>query len=436
MEQEQIEQTTIPALTSIDLPVAPMRAALACTSDEKTRYYLGGVFVHAVEGSTRIAATDGHRLFVFSVPTETEAPDWLKAGITVPKEGLKERLAMIEKLDSSTARIAYQSEAPQVVISDPGNHCTFRMAPVDGTFPDYQRILDSVRVFEGREISDMASIAYNGKYLKSVGDIAKQLGSDAVRLFGASLATEPSLVTFPNAPGAVLVLMPMRHDAALAGETVKVISGAVNSTVSALRAHQTRWTQKVESAPNKKARQEALAKVAEYETRISAIMANTSPPALPAPEPQPETSEPATASETGEPTETPPGIEPVVSGPSPAVPETVSSDIPPPSAEMLAASRAKLGNGLRKKSMRRFMADINAVLSRDHDGLTINQLADGVPILSWFEAGLTAHEAAERCKDWRRVETVLPPDEVAPGEGGEPCGHLTVTEQEHLEAAD
>jgi hypothetical protein len=333
------------------------------------------------------------------------------------------------------ASISYQSEAPKVVLQDPRGECMFYMKPVDGTFPDYQRIVDSARVFEGRELCDMASVGYNSKYLKGVGEIAKTLGSDSVRLFGASLGEEPSLITFPGQPGAVLVLMPMRHDAALPQQTVKVLSGAVGATVSALRAHQTRWAQKVEKVSNKKLRAEYEAKVAEYETRILAIIGMTQPPALPAPEP-------ATTAETGEPNETTSDSEAAAPAAPYAITSAVSSEpaIEPEvgshQRETRANSRAKLGNGLRKKTLARFMADINAALSRDHGGLTINQLADGVPVLEWFDAGLTGDEAAVRCADWRKIETVLPPDEVGPGEAGLPCGHLTHHEQEQLEAAE
>ena len=73
---------------------------------------------------------------------------------------------------------------------------------------------------------------------------------------------------------------------------------------------------------------------------------------------------------------------------------------------------------MAKSALKKFYADVNAVLSRDNDGLTIHQLADGVPLDSWWETGLSPQEAATRCLDWRRnldaESTMLPPRRSRP----------------------
>jgi hypothetical protein len=384
--QVETKAEKVPPMTAIDLPIKPMKAALACASDQESRYYLNGLYVHAVDSSARIVATDGHRMFVYSMAIEGEAPEWLKGGVIVPRELLKEKLTLIEKLDNMTARVAYATGAMNVVLSDAADSCLFRMTPVDGTFPDYSRILDDAKVFEARELTDMASIAYQSKYLKGVGDIGKMLGSDSVRLFGASLDGEPSLITFPEAPGAVLVLMPSRVAKEISPETVKVISGSVNLTIAALKAHQTRWRERGEQSSNQRTKAECEAKVAEYQTRIDAIMAQINPPvALPPP-----AEKPAATETSGE-------------FPEFASAPVTGDDIDGKQAAR-ATSRSKLKAGARKQMLERFTADVNAILSRDH-GTTLSQLADGVPIEGWFEAGLTAEEAAIRCGQWRQPET-------------------------------
>jgi hypothetical protein len=66
-----------------------------------------------------------------------------------------------------------------------------------------------------------------------------------------------------------------RRNAAARGEPVKVVSFASKASIPPLRAHQTRWTQRLERATTKKARREAEQKIAEYEERIAAIVAQT-----------------------------------------------------------------------------------------------------------------------------------------------------------------
>lgn len=79
-------------------------------------------------------------------------------------------------------------------------------------------------------------------------------------------------------------------------------------------------------------------------------------------------------------------------------------------------NRAKLKGAVATKAKAKFNADVNAILSRDNGGLTIHQLADGVPLEEWWETGLSPEQAAVRCLDWRTKSTMLPPDEVEPGE--------------------
>lgn len=437
---DEIEQTTIGVLEGVDLPLFALRAALTCASTEETRYYLNGVYVQAIGDEYRIVATDGHRLFVYSTPVESErkgaeVPAWMTKGVIVSAEGLKERLTLLDKLDCETARIAYQVDSPYVVISDaPGHATTFKVKPVDGTFPEYQKILDTMS-FEARELGEMASVSFDTGYLKDVGMLAKMLGAKAARVFGNG-ATDPSLITFPECPFAVLVLMPLRvsADVKLGAGVARVMIGAVNSTISALRAHQTRWANKIEGAKGN-AKKAAENKVAEYDQRIAAIIAASSTvQALPAPEPE------RVQEVDGEDGEVSYAIAGAVVGAKSvwdaqvaALPDKVklgkhsvdtSTLGESAQAQIVAAGLADYRKGLKpadgKRARARFYADVNAAL----EGVSLSQLADGVPIDDWYDAGLEPAEAAKRCGDWRRIGDVLPADEVGPGEADLPVGLL------------
>ena len=412
-----MEQQTIGALEGIDVPLYALRAALSCASTEANQYYLNGVYVHALDDEYRVVATDGHRMLVFSLPFEGErqrgevtVPEWAKKGVIISSEGLKDRLNLLDKLECETAHIAYQVRAPHIVISDPTDSCMFKVQPVDGTFAEYQRILDGVS-FEAREQGEMASVSFDTGYLKDVGALAKMLGAKSARVFGGGgeKAGDPALITFPECPFAALILMPMRNQETRLGVGVaRVMSGAVSGTVSALRAHQTRWVNRIEGAKGR-VKKEAEDKVAEYEKRIAAVIAaTTTVQALPAPEvrhqPEPEPEPEAEVSY--------------------AIAQAVEPEPVLPGQDDLAAYRRGLTTRATNRAVGRFYADVNAILSAEHDGLTLSRLADGVPIDDWFTAGLDAAEAATRCLDWRQIGDVLPPDEVAPGEAHLPVGLL------------
>ncbi|WP_182084269.1 DNA polymerase III subunit beta [Aureimonas sp. ME7] len=107
-------------------------------STEETRYYLNGIFLHTIEtgnGLTlRAVATDGHRL----ARAEMEAPAGSEGmpGIIVPRKTVAE----IQKL------LGEGAETVEVELSDSKIRFTLGSVVmtsklIDGTFPDYQRVI-------------------------------------------------------------------------------------------------------------------------------------------------------------------------------------------------------------------------------------------------------------------------------------------------------
>jgi hypothetical protein len=436
---ESTEVSVIRESESIRLPLLALRAALTCTQDDGGRYYLEGVYVHAVDSDYRVVGTDGHRMFVYSVPIPRkevdQQPAWLEKGVIIPREGLKERLALFAKLKSSVVSLSYQIDAPWLSLADPLDQCTFKLQPVNGTFPAYQRSFDTLKVFEARAGGEeMTSVAYDASYLKGVGDLAKLLEADTVRVFGGGNSvdaedkaiTDPTLIVFPEAPQAVLILMPKTTSQQLGFGAARVLSGAVAGSVAALRAHRTRWQNVIDDPQSSaRAKKDAAAKVADYDRRIEAIAANAERPALPPPPDPWEVFHDAVvdglkAIDREDALEETPEWEirawfrqelspedviakmtaPVsyaISGvllPPPAQPDPepeVEAEAKPEGVTDLADYRRKLKAAARKKAFTRFCADINAAL----EGETLNQF--DVPIADWFEEGLTPDEAASRC---------------------------------------
>lgn len=309
-----MDGTIHPLYEGITVPLPALRAALSVASKEETRPYLNGVFVHYIDGDVRLVATDGHRMVVASCPWDTEPPAWLEGGIILDREGLTRPLGFLASQRAETARIAYLEGAQRAVLSDPEDTASFKVSLVDGTFPDYTTVINTIKVFGERKLSDMASTVYSPSYLKGVGDLAKILDADEVRLHGAENTEDPTLITFPSEPRVVMILMPMRgfKDKALPSPTVKLVEGPVARTIAALRAHQTRAKNRMEQfEPGSKAFGNAEAKVVAYEKRIASIVAGDVP-ALPAPEPETPPDEGVTVetAEHGEVHDTPDGCAP------------------------------------------------------------------------------------------------------------------------------
>jgi len=109
-------------------------------SSEETRYYLNGVYMHVaeVEGREvlRAVATDGHRLARLEIPAPAGSPGM--PGIIVPRKTVSEIIKLIEdnnaeiEVDVSTTKIRFT--IGNVVMTS---------KLIDGTFPDYARVIPS-----------------------------------------------------------------------------------------------------------------------------------------------------------------------------------------------------------------------------------------------------------------------------------------------------
>lgn len=101
---------------------APVKFAI---STKETRFYLNGIYLHSIDGKLRAVATDGHRL---AQHDGHEVSDF--AGVIVPRKVVG--LVPPGEIDVSVSatKIRFVSDTLEVVSK-----------VVDGTFPDYQRVI-------------------------------------------------------------------------------------------------------------------------------------------------------------------------------------------------------------------------------------------------------------------------------------------------------
>lgn len=107
-------------------------------SSEETRYYLNGVYLHqCVESEKHIlraVATDGHRLAQIDIENPGLTDNF--SGIIVPKKTVSE-LKMV--LENENDEISISISNNKIRFSN--NSLTLTSKIVDGTFPDYKRVI-------------------------------------------------------------------------------------------------------------------------------------------------------------------------------------------------------------------------------------------------------------------------------------------------------
>lgn len=117
-----------------DLVGAALEAVDFAISTEETRYYLNGVFLHADEGKLTFVATDGHRLSL----ARRDAPEGAVGmpGIIVPRKTVAE----ITKLCRGNPKEASVALSNGKIRFELGGTILLSKL-IDGTFPDYGRVI-------------------------------------------------------------------------------------------------------------------------------------------------------------------------------------------------------------------------------------------------------------------------------------------------------
>jgi len=111
-------------------------------STEETRYYLNGIYLHVAGAPDhpllRAVATDGHRLARFEMPMPDGAAGM--PGVIVPRKTVGEARKLIDETD----------EVIEISLSDTQINFAFDSIVltsklIDGTFPDYERVIPTRR---------------------------------------------------------------------------------------------------------------------------------------------------------------------------------------------------------------------------------------------------------------------------------------------------
>ena len=224
-------------------------------STEETRYYLNGIYLHsagsAKAATLRAVATDGHRLAQIDLPLPKGATGM--PGVIVPRKTVGEVLRLIE---DNEAEVLIELSQGKIRFTIGNVVLTSKL--IDGTFPDYGRVIpqnndkelivdkkdfeaavdrvstissergravklalsagklvlsvtnpDSGSATEEIEVeydSDPIDIGFNSRYLL---DIAAQIEGEVAVLRLADPGS-PTLIEDKDAKGSLYVLMPMR----------------------------------------------------------------------------------------------------------------------------------------------------------------------------------------------------------------------------------
>ncbi|WP_162419654.1 DNA polymerase III subunit beta [Microvirga brassicacearum] len=124
---------------SFSIPSAALREAFEAVqfaiSTEETRYYLNGIFMEARQGKLRFVATDGHRMAVHDVDIEGAGLDY---GVIIPRKTVAFLLSIVKaKGAAESVDVLINTVKARFTVG----HVDVITKLIDGTYPDYQRVM-------------------------------------------------------------------------------------------------------------------------------------------------------------------------------------------------------------------------------------------------------------------------------------------------------
>ena len=241
-------------LAAVDLRSLIDRTRFAISTEE-TRYYLNGIYLHAADSEgvevLRTVATDGHRLARVELPLPDGAAGM--PGVIVPRKAVSEIRKLVEETDGD---VSVSLSDAKIRFSTGETVLTSKL--IDGTFPDYERVIptgndkvletdckilshavdrvsaisseksrsiklnmekglvtlsasspehgSAIEEVEASYDAGQLEIGFNARYLL---DIMQQIEGDAAR-FTMADAASPTVIRDVSDGSAVYVLMPMR----------------------------------------------------------------------------------------------------------------------------------------------------------------------------------------------------------------------------------
>lgn len=144
-----------------DAFAASIGAVANAQSNEETRFYLNGIYLHRRgERELVLVATDGHCLARIVHETAEDLPEGMP-GIILPRQAVPD----IEALAARNGSIQLSIGATLASVEAGGVLLVTKL--VDGTFPDYERVIPATDIKTGFEV-DREQLALGAKRCEAV----------------------------------------------------------------------------------------------------------------------------------------------------------------------------------------------------------------------------------------------------------------------------
>ncbi|MFN3869250.1 MAG: DNA polymerase III subunit beta [Hyphomicrobiaceae bacterium] len=178
---------------TFDMTAADLKKLIEKTrfaiSTEETRYYLNGIYLHTVKRADtetlRAVATDGHRLARVELPVPSGASGM--PGVIVPRKTVNELHRLLEA-SGGTVHVGVSQSKIRFEIGS----VTLTSKLIDGTFPDYERVIP--------QNNDKAMKVANAEFMSAV-DRVSTIASERGRAVKLNIGNDKLTLSVNNPDG-------------------------------------------------------------------------------------------------------------------------------------------------------------------------------------------------------------------------------------------
>ena len=188
--------TTMEGFLIMQVNITKLLAANIFASTEHVRYYLNGVLFEVSEGKARIVATDGQRMIIFDLEGDEFGED---QSFIIPSSLIK-RIKAERKTDIAGMTIK------DGIISIEYAGAVFSEKAIDGTYPDYRRIM----IPDDKKQEFTPEIRFNPSYLGDFAKVNKILGRAKSSIVMTTYSAEEPVKVTNRYGDYTAILMPMR----------------------------------------------------------------------------------------------------------------------------------------------------------------------------------------------------------------------------------
>jgi DNA polymerase-3 subunit beta len=181
-----------------------LKAVSLAMAKNDIRYYLKGVYVEFNRAETRIVATDGHRLHMVRT-VDSSAMVTEPVTFIIPADMVKHCLKAKAARNDRNPQIVFSFASGTIEAALPDGS-RFSAPALDGTFPDYRRIIQ--QCVSGK--SDIEAAVYNPRYVLDAMDALEIYADHEAGTGLRQLGSRVGVLTWGDF---LAMIMPMRADA-------------------------------------------------------------------------------------------------------------------------------------------------------------------------------------------------------------------------------